>query len=188
MNVEDGPEEAGTAVSSAPPHDDCANALAPDGWQAEAHDLVESEAIGYVRALSGNSLPTADAESVLRALLELIVDEATAHDILSNVGDTIVQSVHASPPDHPLVEYGTVHETEYGLTLEEATVVFVAALRVGIAANLAEVLRVATGGEIAERDDDWAVVKLIVSLRAVVQIRAEFETAEVTDAIVRLNG
>lgn len=52
---------------------------------------------------------------------------------------------------------------------------------------MADVLRVATGGEIAERDDDWAVVKLIVSLHAVVQIRAEFESAEVTDAIVRLN-
>lgn len=188
MNVEDGPDETATAVSPTPPPDDRANALAPDGWQADHHDLVESAAIGYVRALSGNPLPAADAESVLRALLGLIVDEATSHDILSNVGDTIVESVHASPPDHPVIEYGTVHETEYGLTLEEATAVFVADLRVGISAKLAEVLRVATGGEIAERDDDWGVVKLSVTLRAVIQIRAEFETAEVTDATVRLNG
>ncbi|WP_228721216.1 helicase-related protein [Arthrobacter sp. 260] len=188
MNVDGGPDETGTAVSPAPTPDDRANALAPDGRQADHHDLVESEALGYVRALSGSSLPAADAEFVLRALLDLIVDEATSHDILSNVGDTIVQSVHASPPDHPVVEYCTVHETEYGLTLEEATVVFVADLRVGIAANLAEVLRVATGGETAERDDDWGVVKLSVTLRAVIQIRAEFETAEVTDATVRLNG
>jgi helicase len=182
-----GSGEEGTAGSAAPAPDDSAAGIAPDGWESDPRDLVESEAIGYVRALTGNSLPPADAESVLRALLELIVDEATSHDILSNVGDTVVHSVHASPPDYPLVEYGTVHETEYGLTVEEATVAFVADLRVGVAANLADVLGVATGGEIAERDDDWAVVKMVVSLHAVVQIRAEFESAEVTEAIVRLN-
>lgn len=188
IDGEDDIEHAGAETAlTAPRADERASALDSDGWPTHPTDLVESEAIGHVRALSGNSLPAADAEAVLSVFLEFMVDDATSSDILSNVGDTIVQSVHASP-DHPYVDYGTVHETEYGLTLEEVTVSFVADLRVGIAANLAEVLRVATGGEIAERDDDWAVVKMIVILRAEVQIRAEFESAEVTEAIVRLDG
>lgn len=166
--------------------DNATAVAAPDGWEVAPRGLVESETIGYVRSLIGNSLSSADAESVLRALLELIVDDATSDDILTNIGDTIVQTIHASP-DRPFVESGTLHETDYRLTLYEGTVAFVADLYIGVAASVAEVLRAATGGEIVERDDDWAVVELTVSLQAVVQIRAELGSAEVTGAIVRLN-
>lgn len=152
-----------------------------DGWPEASGDPVIDEVIDHVRALVGNSLPAADAAGIIRQLLELTLDDEAIESVIDDLGDAIVSTVKAAPPQFPLIESGTVREYDYGLRLDEVTVDFDADLQVGLSSAAAYTFVHASGGEIVYDDGDWTTVRLSkVRLRCVAQVRSELDEAEVT--------
>lgn len=157
-----------------------------DGWAEYVLDAVELEVVDHVRALVGNSLQSADAEGILRELLELLIDDESIDRVLHDLGDVIVGSVSAAPPGFPLIDSGTVYEYDYGLRLDEVTVDFDAVLEIGLPPNIAHANVAYLGGRIVYDDGDWTTIGLSVRLRCIAQVRFEHEDAQITEASISI--
>jgi len=183
-------EGQGPSTDPATPGLDAAesSSSADGGWSEYALDTVEQEVVDHVRGMVGNSLETTDAESILRQLRELFIDDESIDQILEDLGDVIVISVSAAPPGFPLIDSSIIYEYDYGLRLDEVTVDFEADLEVGLPPTIAHRHVDHLGGRIVYDDSDWTTIRLSsVRLRCVAQVRSELDVAEITELSISVD-
>ena len=133
-------------------------------------------------------MQTTDAESILRQLLELFIDDESIDQILEVLGDVIVTSVSAAPPAFPLIDSGIIYEYDYGLRLDEVTVDFDADLEVNLPPNIARTHVDHLGGRIVYDDGDRTTIRLsLVRLRCIAQVRSELDVVEITELSISVD-
>lgn len=159
-----------------------------DGWPAETSDIVVAAAIGGLRSMAGNALPQASARRFIAGLLAQVLDQTAVDLAVDDLSDVMVNSLAASPTDFPYLESGNMYEYEYGLSLDEVTLGFVADLEVVLMIPVAKVLAGISGGYLLDVEDPWATVRMpAVELFFVAQVRSEIESAEIVESWVTQN-
>lgn len=156
-----------------------------DGWPVETRDIVVGAAISGLRSMVGNAVPKTSARRLIAGLLAEEVDHPAIDLAIDDLGDVMVNSLVASPADLPYIESRHMYEYEYGLSLDEVTLGFVADLEVVLKIPVAEALARVSGGYVLEIEDPWATVRMpAVELFFVAQVRSEYESAEIVESWV----
>lgn len=158
----------------------------PDGWPAAPKDYVVGAVVGYLRNLVGNSLEMRDAGRVVGSLLRDDLDDEAVDQVAVVLGDVMVVSASAGPPEFPYIESSVVSEYEYGMTLEEVSLGFDASLELDLPEQAAAPL-IAHGGVVREVDEGWVTVALTgVELVCTAQLRVESGQAEIAQLLISM--